>query len=149
MTRPPLLAAPALFLALTALTAVAFARTGQEPVSPVALVHKECGACHLAFLPKFLPSDAWAGVIDHLDNHFGENAQLPPDATAIIRKYYVDRGSWGSWTPSAGHPLPRITDQVWWRKAMGNLDVSKSRIRSRANCGACHTHADWYMAVRE
>jgi cytochrome c551/c552 len=132
------------------LTAPAAAFEPASPESAATLVHRECGACHLPFLPSFLPASAWRMILARLDNHYGEVATLPPEATARILKYYVDHSGW-SWTtpvPAAGQTLPRITTQPWWKKAMGDLDFRKPRIKSRANCGACHSRAEWYMAVR-
>ena len=147
MTRA-IAAAAVLAGLLAASTSASAAESGKARTVP-GLVLAECGACHIAYLPRFLPGNAWQTLFDNLDNHFGENAHLPADELAVIRRYYADRAAWGSWTPAAGQTLPRITALPWWKRAMGKLDVSKPRIRSRANCGACHTHADWYMGVRD
>ena len=120
-----------------------------ESDNPAALVQRACGSCHLAYLPRFLPAPAWETLMDNLDNHFGENAHLSPQDALVIRRYYTDHAGWGTWSPTEGQPLPRITTQPWWKRAMGGLDFKVPKIKSRANCGACHTHADWYMGVRQ
>ena len=117
-------------------------------LAPNELVHKECGACHIAYLPKFLPAPAWTRLFDTIDNHYGEDATMTPAIMAVVRKYYLDNAAGFYWTSPATKEIPRITAQAWWKLAMGKLDVSNPRIRSKANCGACHTHADWYMGVR-
>ncbi|MEI6557443.1 MAG: cytochrome C [Rhodospirillaceae bacterium] len=117
-----------------------------QPANEV--VHKECGACHIAYLPRFLPATAWTKLFDSLDNHYGEDASMPPEVSAVVRHYYLDHAAGLYWTSPSTKDIPRITAQAWWKRAMGKLDVSTPRIRSRANCGACHTHADWYMGVR-
>ena len=52
-------------------------------------MHKECGACHIAYLPKFLPATAWTRLFDTLDNHYGEDAAMNPDIKKIVREYYL------------------------------------------------------------
>jgi len=144
----PATAAVALALAC-ALAPVPSARADDKAPSPAAVVHRECGACHIAYLPKFLAAPAWTKLFDTLDNHFGESAVMAPDVTAVVRRYYLDHSAGLFWISPSTQEIPRITAQTWWKKAMGKLDVSNPRIRSKANCGACHTHADWYMGVRE
>ena len=139
-------------LALAAIGGLSTTAVADEPSPPSsiqALVHKECGSCHIAYLPKFMPKPAWTALFDTLGSHFGENAQLYPDVAAEVRRYYLDNAAGLYWTSPSTQEMPRITAQAWWKRGMGKLDVSNPRIRSRANCGGCHTHADWYMAVRE
>ncbi len=112
-----------------------------------ALVIKECGSCHLPYKPKFLPGGAWEKIMASLKDHYGDVVSLPPDVAGAISKFYVSGGSWESWKVAPGQTLPRITTQPWWKRAMGDLDFKKPRIRSRSNCGACHTNADAYLAV--
>lgn len=47
-------------------------------VKPVAnaAYQRECGSCHMAYQPGFLPKRSWHKLLGTLDNHFGENAEL-------------------------------------------------------------------------
>ena len=38
---------------------------------------QDCGTCHLAYPPGLLPARSWNRILDTLDDHFGENAELP------------------------------------------------------------------------
>jgi len=51
---------------------------GGERVPPVAdpVVRKECGSCHMAFPPQFLPRRSWQKLVATLADHFWENADL-------------------------------------------------------------------------
>ena len=48
---------------------------------------KLCGQCHVPFNPSLRTGEAWARLMASLDNHFGENAHLPPDATKAVSDY--------------------------------------------------------------
>ena len=48
---------------------------------------EECGACHLAYPPPLLPEEAWTAVMAGLEDHFGESAELDPQATDHILAY--------------------------------------------------------------
>ena len=149
MRVPTTMAAIALALAgcLTLSGAALAAEANDAKLPPNELVHKECGACHIAYLPKFLPPTAWTRLFDSIDNHYGEDASMAPEVAKVVRKYYMDNAAGLYWTSPSTKEIPRITAQAWWKRAMGNVKITP-RIRSKANCGACHTHADWYMGVR-
>jgi hypothetical protein len=141
--------APSAAVTITLAGVLAFAAPAGagQPQSTASLVLKECGACHIAYQPWLLPAPAWGVLMDHLDTHFGEQAVLPPGTAAIIREFYTSRGGHGEWAPTDSQPLPRITQQPWWKRAMGGLDFKKPRIKSKANCGACHSNAAYYLGV--
>ncbi|HPQ24397.1 MAG TPA: cytochrome C, partial [Gammaproteobacteria bacterium] len=53
---------------------------GEAPgVAPVdnPLYLQECGSCHFAYQPGLLPARSWNNLMGGLENHFGENAELP------------------------------------------------------------------------
>ena len=47
-------------------------------VAPVQsqLYAEECGGCHFAYQPGFLPARSWKSIMAGLDNHFDDNAEL-------------------------------------------------------------------------
>ncbi|MDH5749957.1 MAG: diheme cytochrome c [Rhodospirillales bacterium] len=123
------------------------------PVSNT-VTKQECGSCHMAFQPQFLPARSWKAIMAGLDNHFGENASIDNDTALEIKTYLVNnaadsgwfrnsrilRGVKNEWTPLRITELPRwvhehneeVPAQVWNRKDIG----------SKANCKACHRDAD-------
>jgi hypothetical protein len=132
---PRRLLAAALIVAATALPA----RAEMDKVAPVTdpTVKKECGACHLAYSPQFLSAQTWTALIADLPHHFGEDAGLPDAPRAAVLAYY---------TQFAGHSQPglkRISEQSWWLREHRAVGQAKfAAAKSKANCGACHSHAD-------
>jgi hypothetical protein len=139
-------------LALAALLTPAFAEGG---VGLSAVKHEatktECGACHMAFQPQFLPARSWEAIMGDLANHFSENAELDDAVRADITAYLIAnaadaggkknrllRGIKDSQTPL------RITEMPWWvRSHRGEVsEASFKRAGSKANCMACHRGAD-------
>jgi hypothetical protein len=147
-----------LALVLGALATPAFA--GDDWVPPVkdSLVLKECGACHMAFQPAFLPARSWNRMMDGLAEHFGEDASLPADKAKAIRDYYgahagdvVPQGrarAYMRWVAPGGTPQritenpdflrkhDRIAERVW----------KDPKVVTKSNCLACHRGAEqgWY-----
>jgi hypothetical protein len=116
-----------------------------ERVPPVqdALVQKECGSCHMAFQPAFLPRASWRAILGGLSKHFGEDASLTAEQVQQIEAYLV-RGAGPD--RKEGAPL-RITELRWWIGEHGPGEVPPSRwkdeaVRSKANCVACHPAAE-------
>jgi hypothetical protein len=114
-----------------------------------ASMEKECGTCHMAYPPMFLPQRSWQALMAGLENHFGENASLGAAATRRIAAYLMANAA----DASGGAPVPaglaggetplRITDMPWWIRAHSQ-DVppgafTSPKVKSRANCLACHT----------
>ena len=40
------------------------------------MYQKECGSCHMAYQPQFLPQRSWNKMMKNLDNHFDVDATL-------------------------------------------------------------------------
>ncbi len=76
-----------LLAALLLLASPAYAGNDWMPPVKDATVQKECGACHMAFQPGFLPARSWTRMMGSLSDHFGEDASLPDDKTEIISAY--------------------------------------------------------------
>lgn len=144
-----------LLIALGLVMAASSAVADDDWMPPVteATVRKECGACHMAFQPGFLPARSWDRIIDGLADHFGEDASMPADTTAIIRRYLlanagdvVDRGrarKFMRWVAPGGAPL-RITENPdFLRKHRFAASVwSDPKVLTKSNCLACHSGAE-------
>lgn len=142
-----------LLAALLLLASPAWA--GDERMPPVrdATVRKECGACHMAFQPGFLPARSWSHMMGSLADHFGEDASLPDDKIEIIRNYLtsnagdvVNRGraaKYMQWVAPGGTPQ-RITENPdFLRKHRFPEAVWKDpKVVTKSNCLACHSGAD-------
>ncbi len=133
-------------------TALAEGGGSLPPVQDQATL-KECGACHIAFQPQMLPMRSWHAIMNHLSGHFGEDASLPEATSAGIEAYLVSNagdapGVTGTRRyiqriPAGATPL-RITDTRFWHGAHGEISgaaFTNSRVKTKANCVACHRGA--------
>ncbi|MCW8884365.1 MAG: diheme cytochrome c [Motiliproteus sp.] len=128
-----------------------YSKTKSQP-SP--LYNEECGSCHLAYPAYLLPAGSWSAMMNGLEDHFGENAELEPQDQQAIEQYLVgnaaDNGRYANLRYAAtidgnlAVPL-RITelpffirehDEVPQRMVEGNEQVG-----SFSQCDACHTEA--------
>jgi hypothetical protein len=137
------------------LLAASPAFAGDDWMPPVrdATVLKECGACHMAFQPGFLPARSWTRMMGSLADHFGEDASLPDDKIEIIRAYLtanggdvVNRGraaKYMQWVAPGGTPQ-RITENPdFLRKHRFPESVwTDPKVVTRSNCAACHSGAE-------
>ncbi len=117
-----------------------------------AMTRKECGECHMAFQPAFLPARSWAKIMDTLSDHFGEDASLPKEKVEHIKQYLMAnaadtrwrskmmRGVSKDWTPL------RITELPYWKREHDEEVPPQAwkdpKVGSKANCKACHRYAD-------
>jgi len=137
-------------LILAASPALADDDERMPPIKNAAVV-KECGACHMAFQPQFLPQRSWQAIMGSLSNHFGENAALPEATRAEIEAYMVTNASDGSiWRSgfasglSADQTPLRITELPKWKREhreIGGGAWSSGKVKTPANCVACHAGA--------
>jgi hypothetical protein len=115
----------------------------------------ECGSCHLAYPPRFLPARSWERILSGLAEHFGDNAELPGAQVGVLRAYLGanagDRsrnarsGSFAASVPSDTVPL-RITETPYFRREHHEIPAfmvqNNDRVLSFANCQACHRGAE-------
>lgn len=106
---------------------------------------QECGACHVAYPPQLLSAPSWRAIMNGLDQHFGADARLDPQAQADILRFLEQNA--GRNEPSVrNHPPLRMTETRWFIHEHGEaLPASfwkHSGVKSPANCTACHTAAD-------
>ena len=154
MRLPPSIIRPAMALAMALLTNSP-ARADDDRVPPVSdpVVRKECGACHMAFQPAFLPARSWNLLMDDLAHHFGDDASLPAGTAGTIRAYLTanagDVATKGRARKAmrgiapAGTPLT-ITGNPDFQRKHGFADTvwRNPKVVTRSNCLACHPDAD-------
>ncbi|MCP4933025.1 MAG: cytochrome C [bacterium] len=144
----PILAA-ALFLLATSVS------VADERYSPIKdeLVSKECGACHMAFQPEMLPKRSWKKIVGNLSDHFGEVVSLDAMTKEHIASYLQDNAADSGWWGGKfmrgikNHMTPlRITETPHWiREHKGEVPSqlwSSPKVKSKANCIACHRRAN-------
>jgi hypothetical protein len=124
-----------------------------QPIDHAATL-KECSGCHLAFPPQMLPTRSWTKLMGDLANHFGENASLDQAAHDDIATYLAAHAADASATKGGARftkglssdaiPL-RITETPYWKREHDEIAASRfndPKIKSKANCIACHRTAD-------
>lgn len=118
----------------------------------LAAYEEECGACHLAYPPVFLPQRSWQRVFDTLADHFGDDASLPAERVAELRAYAmrtaaeagyaVSSDSYASARGAAAEPPLRITETRYFLRQHDEIPArlvsGNPNVRSFANCAACH-----------
>lgn len=126
-------------------------------VAPVsdALYAKECGSCHFAYPPGLLPARSWQKLMGDLANHFGDNAELPPEDAKTITDYLVgnaaDRSNYRRsvkiadslsvrQTPVRVTQVPYIADKH--REIPARLITGNPKVKSLSQCQACHGKAE-------
>jgi hypothetical protein len=105
---------------------------------------EECGACHFAFPPHLLPAASWRAIMSNLDNHFGSNATMDENSVTEITAFLEKNASTKNHEVLA-KPLLRITETHWFKsehKEVAMRDWKNPKVKSPANCTACHTKAD-------
>jgi hypothetical protein len=151
MNRLILVSAVILIIAAQALRADEGVRV--PPIDHAATL-KECGACHLAFPPQMLPARSWDKLMSDLADHFGEDASLEQAVRDDIASYLAmnaadaptSRGGGRFLKGLADEAVPlRITETPYWKAEhdeIGEQRYNDPKIKSKANCTACHRTAD-------
>jgi len=131
----------------------AFAEGSQASPVKSAIVQKECGTCHMAFQPAFLPARSWKKMMTDLSNHFGEDASLSPDKTQAIQEYLTANAGdvtnsgvarkYMMWISPTGFPQRITENPAFQRKHQRFTDRVKQnpKIVTLSNCPACHREA--------
>lgn len=125
----------------------------QMPKIESAAVVKECGACHMAFQPEWLPKRSWEALMGKLEDHFGEVATVPESTRTEILAYLVAHAADAPGSPYARWMLRRlkdtevplrITELPSWKRAHHELSAksfTKPKVKTASNCVACHAGA--------
>lgn len=114
----------------------------------------ECGACHFAYQPDFLPERSWKRLMAQLDDHFGENAELDDASRQALTDYLINNA--GDRTShyrskkmvrsiKRGDTPMRITDTPYFKREHREVSkqvLSHEQIGSFSNCSACHRAAE-------
>ena len=113
----------------------------------------ECGACHLAYPPGLLPEPSWRLLLAHLDDHFGDNAELGEDERLHLEKYLRDEAlQYGKPTTMSrmlrnlpDDPFIRITELPNFildhQTSVVNINAETTVGSGLGDCEVCHTNA--------
>jgi Dihaem cytochrome c len=119
----------------------------EESGLPLALNAKwkeECSGCHIAYPPRFLSAQSWRAVMSGLDKHFGSDASLDAATTQEITAF-LEKNADQRKRATSGKPILRISEMRWFKSEHDEVSArtwKNPKVKSPANCGACHTQAD-------
>ncbi|WP_298607072.1 diheme cytochrome c [uncultured Thiothrix sp.] len=104
----------------------------------------ECSACHMAYPPGLLPASSWQAMMGGLDKHFGTDASLDEAAVKEILPF-LEANAAPEPRKSSAEPTLRITETAWFKHEHDEISAltwKNPKIKSAANCAACHTQAE-------
>lgn len=130
-------------IALLGFTLPALADRLPLPANAPASFKAECASCHLPYPPSLLAANDWRRIMAGLDQHFGSDATVDPqkrqEITAFLERHAGDPARLGN----AGNP-PRITQTQRFVRKHHEIPARfwrDPRVKSAANCEACHRGA--------
>lgn len=132
------------FCAAAALAMPAHADRLPVPAGAPPSFAAECGSCHLPFPPALLTAPDWKRVMAQLDKHYGDNAGLDERTRRELEDFLVRHAATDRRKAGAGDP-PRLTESAWFRREHREVPQPvwrDARVKSAANCAACHTRAE-------
>ena len=126
------------------------------------LYDKECGSCHFAYQPGWLPERSWRRLMSSLGSHFGENAEISGPNKEAITAYLASRAADKSSNLRSRELIAVIPPQetpISVTKVLyvggihgGFLDPNfkgKPEAKTLAQCPLCHqrAHRGWFAQV--
>ncbi|WP_210394808.1 diheme cytochrome c [Motiliproteus sediminis] len=123
-------------------------RRGRAPAN--AQYQEECGSCHLAYPPHLLGGEQWQQMMNGLEDHFGENAELDAATTEALSAYLVgnaaDNGRYNNRRYASNNlDQLRISQQSFFLRKHDEIPtnwvVDNPEIGSFSRCDACHQNA--------
>lgn len=119
------------------------------------LYKDECGSCHMAYPPGFLPAISWTKMMSGLENHFGDNAELDVETHQAISKFLFSNSADHSTYRrsqkfmrfiSSDNPPIRISETPYFRHKHDDIPQrmvsGNAQIKSFSNCNACHLRSE-------
>ncbi|MDY0195472.1 MAG: cytochrome b/b6 domain-containing protein [Sulfurovaceae bacterium] len=131
-----------------------FVSNYNKPVS-YAVLHPEfeaeCGSCHITYPPFLLPQKSWTAMMENLEDHFGDDASLD-EATMVSILCFLEKNSAENSTHQAAFKITKslketnqtviaITKTPYWKAKHKEIDSRvflSNKVKSKANCQACH-----------
>jgi hypothetical protein len=113
------------------------------PANAPASFISECSSCHIAYQPALLPANDWRKLMAGLSDHFGSDATVDRKNEAEIKAFLERNAGNASRLGNAGNP-PRITKTSGFIRKHDEIPARfwrDPRVKSAANCEACHPGA--------
>ena len=114
---------------------------------------EECGSCHMAYSPGLLPKQSWIKVMDNLEEHYGDNAELSSQVhTEILDYLTTNAADFSKYKRSrkimASLDETKITDRItltpyFIRKhdeIPKKFVLDNPEVGSFSQCNLCHTN---------
>ena len=98
----------------------------------------------MAYPPHFLPARSWRELMKGLDKHFGSDASIDAESANEITAF-LEKNADKRRRQYTNKPIIRITETRWFDSEHDEISAStwkNPKIKSAANCGACHRQAD-------
>ncbi|MCF6206560.1 MAG: diheme cytochrome c [Sulfurovum sp.] len=138
---------------------ISFGFADGDYIQPVdnKLYKQECGSCHFAYQPGFLPKRSWIRMMKtkELENHFGTDATLEEEDSRSLMEYLaknaadMNRGNkisrkFDRSIPKESTPLAisKVRYFVKEHREIPKRLITQEEVKSISNCAACHTKAD-------
>ena len=113
------------------------------PANAPASFISECSSCHIAYQPALLAAQDWRKLMAGLSEHFGSDATVDRKNEAEIESFLERNAGNASRLGNAGNP-PRITQTARFIRKHDEIPARfwrDPRVKSAANCEACHPGA--------
>jgi hypothetical protein len=121
----------------------------------IPLYREECGSCHMAYPAGLLPAVSWQKLMQGLEEHFGDNAELDDETRQKINSFLErnssDKINYRRSKQFTGEinlkkvPI-RITDSSYFRHEHDEIPVrfvsGNPKVKSFSHCNACHLNAE-------
>ncbi len=110
------------------------------PANAPASFKAECSSCHIAYQPALLAANDWKKIMAGLNNHFGSDAAVDRKKGQEIETFLVSNAGDAKRLGNAGNP-PRITQTTRFIRKHHEVPARfwrDPRVKSAANCEACH-----------
>lgn len=134
---------PLIFTLASLFASSALADRMPLPANTPASYQAECGSCHLAFPPALLAASDWRRTMSGLQDHFGSDAAVNDQQQQEISTFLERHAGNAAKLGSAGEP-PRISQTPRFMRKHREIPTKywkDPRIKSAANCEACHRNA--------
>jgi hypothetical protein len=103
----------------------------------------ECASCHLAYPPTLLGASDWRRIMAGLHDHFGSDAAVDREKAREIGAFLERNAGNTNKLGSAGNP-PRTSQTASFVREHRKVPArfwQDLRVKSAANCEACHAGA--------
>ena len=113
------------------------------PADTPAAYRDECGSCHLPFPPSLLSAADWQRTLASLARHFGSDASVDAPSREALGRFLANHAGTSPRLEGAGDP-PRLTATLSFQRRHREVPARlwrDPRVKSPANCEACHREA--------